>query len=412
MKIVLFAPHLAPEFEGGTELVARAQARELARRGHDVKVVCGSDVPAAPDSGALAPERFELDGFPVVRLRRTPAESYDLRLARPRLARACAAEVAGADLAHVHHWSTFSSDLVRSLAIHAPTVVTLHDHLASCPRFFRAPPRATIVCPPRGEFAPCAACLRPELPDGVDAEQELAERARDFALELAAAALVVAPSEHHAARCAATLDLGGRAIEVVPHGFCRELFHRALALPAPWSGDRPLRVLHFGNLGEAKGTGDLVAALRDLPAGSVELLLAGRVLEPADEARWRAAAGHLPLRAFGGFDHLATLEGVADLAAFPSRLEESYGLVVDEALALGLPTWVSDRGAPAERVGDAGAVLPAEDPTAWRGAFEALLEDPAILGAQRGAIGATLHTAAEAAAQLESAYERVLAARS
>ncbi len=402
MRVVLLAPRLAPELEGGTELVARAQARELARRGHDVRIVCGSDEPGPPE-----PERGEVDGVPFARLRPAPDERYDLRLAHPGLTRRVLAEAEGADVAHVHHWATLSSDLVRALSVRMPTAVTLHDHLASCPRFFRAPPRPSIVCPPPGERAPCVACLRPDAPPGTDLEAELDARAEDFAGELAAAALLVAPSRHHAARCAATLGLEPGALRVVPHGLCRPAPPRADA--EPWRGERPLRVLHLGNLGDAKGTGDLVAALAGLPAGRVELLLAGRVLDPADEARWRAAAGDLPLQLLGPYADLAGLVGRADLVALPSRLEESYGLVVDEARALGLPAWVSDRGALPERVGEAGRVLPAEDPAAWRAALAEVLADPGRLAPERRAAREAPRTAAEAAAELESSYERLLA---
>ena len=43
MKLVLLTQHHAPHFEGGTESVVRAQARELALMGHDVRVVSGTD---------------------------------------------------------------------------------------------------------------------------------------------------------------------------------------------------------------------------------------------------------------------------------------------------------------------------------------------------------------------------------
>ncbi|MBI5435354.1 MAG: alpha-(1-2)-phosphatidylinositol mannosyltransferase, partial [Planctomycetes bacterium] len=94
-------------------------------------------------------------------------------------------------------------------------------------------------------------------------------------------------------------------------------------------------------------------------------------------------------------------------AAFPSRLAESYGLVVDESLALGLPTWVSDRGALGERLGAAGRILPAEDVAAWTDAFESLLSRPSMLDAARLALPNSPRRAADAAAELEVLYQRV-----
>ena len=61
MRIALVTHHYAPHFEGGTELVARAQARALAGRGHDVRIVAGTDRPHA----GMNVLRSEVDGQPA-----------------------------------------------------------------------------------------------------------------------------------------------------------------------------------------------------------------------------------------------------------------------------------------------------------------------------------------------------------
>jgi glycosyltransferase involved in cell wall biosynthesis len=81
---------------------------------------------------------------------------------------------------------------------------------------------------------------------------------------------------------------------------------------------------------------------------------------------------------------------------------------VDEALALGLPVWVSDRGALPERLGGAGLALPAGDPAAWSAAVLDTLDDPRRLARWRAAIPARHRTAADAAAELEALYREVL----
>ena len=412
LKLLLVTQHFAPHFEGGTELVARAQARELARRGHDVRVVSGTD---RPHSGADA-VRETVDGLEVTFLPRHPDEPYDLALERPRLRARLADEWKRADVVHVHHWATLTGTLVRDAARHAPTVVTLHDLFVTCPRFFRVPVAPVESCPERGDFAPCARCLAPDAPAETPAELEagLARRAESFRAELDAAARIVLPSRSHATHLARTFDLREEKTAIVAHGVCAR-FDAAAVPRLAYDGRGPLRVLFLGHRSELKGTRDLANALAMLDEarrGRVELVLLGGELEPGFDAELTAAAGDVRVTFGGGYrlDELPArlaAAGGAHLAALPSRVAESYGLVVDEALALGLPAWVSDRGAPPERVGDAGRVLPAEDSAAWRDAFRELLDRPDMLEDERRAVPAASRTAADAAEELDRLYRDV-----
>ena len=93
-----------------------------------------------------------------------------------------------------------------------------------------------------------------------------------------------------------------------------------------------------------------------------------------------------PPRPYPNFAAILGKVAAADIAAFPSRAPESYGLVVEEAFAAGLPVFVSDRGALPERVGGAGEILPAEDPSAWADAIQRLLEHPAQVAELRARV--------------------------
>ncbi|MEM7517308.1 MAG: glycosyltransferase, partial [Planctomycetota bacterium] len=187
----------------------------------------------------------------------------------------------------------------------------------------------------------------------------------------------------------------------------------------PWRGDRPLSLLHFGHRRREKGLLDLVQALRELPSGTVELVACGPEKEPGFDAELRAAAAeHFPLHLFGAYDggQLAALASACDFAAFPSRIEEADALVVDEALALGLPVWASTGADPQGRIQSGarstsetlesapGRVLHAADPQTWRAAFEELLSSPEQHEEERAALTwsrGNQRTAQEAASELE-----------
>jgi glycosyltransferase involved in cell wall biosynthesis len=140
-------------------------------------------------------------------------------------------------------------------------------------------------------------------------------------------------------------------------------------------------VLYAGRLTPSKGIGDLAAALRMLGGQSPELVIAG--VGPLS-----GELGVLPRVRLLGFqptDRLIELLALADAAVLPSRAE-TWGVVVNEALACGCPVVVSDAvGAVEDLVVDGvnGRVFPAGDVRALAAAL-ASGEPPGNL---RGASG-------------------------
>ncbi len=409
MRIALVSGAHPPEFLGGTELAVAARARELVARGHEVVVVCGS----AATSAGYHPREERIEGVRVVRLPKTEVERGRAHWRFARLARLVDQATHGHDLVHLHHWQGLSGDLVRRIARRVPVVVTLHDAHASCPRSFRAPVGGER-CPRSRPTDACARCVTPllggEAPD--DLVARLGARWADFRAELGAAARVLTPSAWLRDALAGWMELDPGSWEVVPHGLCRPLERLA---PSPSSGE--LRVLSFGNRARAKGVLDLVRALAALPAGSARLALLGAEVEPGLDAELRAAAGDLPLELHGAYgpELLAEVAARSDLAAFPSLAAESYGLVVEEALALGLPVWVSDRGALPEVLTDAagrgplpGGVLPAGRPEAWTEALRRLVARPGRLHDARALVPAALRTVASAVERELQVYAEAL----
>jgi phosphatidyl-myo-inositol alpha-mannosyltransferase len=210
----------------------------------------------------------------------------------------------------------------------------------------------------------------------------------------------------------------GGAMAVVPNGVAPEFF----AGPAPldgWRGQGPT-VLFVGRLEPRKGLAYLVRAfLRLKPAyPRLRLLVVGR-----DDRRQREAAmAMVPprLRAdlvFVGSVPQADLPSYyasADVFCAPSLGGESFGIVLAEAMAVGLPVVCSDIGGYRDVVHDGtdGLLVPPRDPEALAEALAGLLDNPARLAAMgQAATGAARRYAWEVvAAQVTEVYRTALGA--
>jgi glycosyltransferase involved in cell wall biosynthesis len=431
VRIAVIAPFLPSEFQGGTERVALAQARELARLGHSVRLVAATDSGGTP--GQLQGE--VLEGLLTVRVPRHEFERSPREHARPALAQRVVDAVGDVDLVHVHHHATFSSDLVRRLAERAPVVLTLHDHFVACPRSFCVPEHGA-TCPVDRELDACVGCLQPDAGGCAAGEVLLRLKGRRaaFEAELEAAREIYVPSRWLLESLKRRVRLNMSRVHVLPHGLCEELslggrdtvVREELATAraerrrkAP-GHEGPLTILHFGNRARVKGCLELVRAAALLAEGSVRLIFCGREVEAGFDAELRRAAGRMALELHGAYrpEELVGFAAEADLAAFPSLAGESYGLVVDEAIALGLPALVSDAGALPERLASAGhggrypgRVLPAGDVGAWAACMRGLVAEERLLQDARAVLPDWLPTAAHTARELERRYTALSAVR-
>lgn len=197
---------------------------------------------------------------------------------------------------------------------------------------------------------------------------------------------------------------------VIPNGIDTTRFHagRREALRARVRDELGLAegtaaLLLPGRLSAAKNPAVMVEVLAALRAEGrdVALLLAGedrRLLAAAvpyvDALRARIDAAGLGdrVRFLGFVEEVEGPMAAADLVVLPSEYE-SFGLAVVEAMALGTPVLVSDRGALPWVVeeGRLGGVVGSLEPPAWIAAVAGILDDPAGTRARAGC-------AAEAAA--------------
>ena len=192
----------------------------------------------------------------------------------------------------------------------------------------------------------------------------------------------------------------------------------------PWPPrDRPPAdggyILFFGTLEPRKNVTGLLDAFerlasrrRDLPT----LVLAGK---PTDAAKpWLERLRRPPLA--GAVRHIgyvdpdsrrALYEG-ARLLVQPS-FEEGFGMPVLEAMTLGVPVVVANRGALPEVAGDAGIVVDPTDPDELGAAIEKIIDDDALAAkaAIRGVARAQQFSWAKTAQRVYHVYGEAMARR-
>lgn len=187
--------------------------------------------------------------------------------------------------------------------------------------------------------------------------------------EITLADMVLVPSRFVADQLLAS-GLPSKRIAVIPYGVEVESFSPPADRPA---GAR-VRCLFVGQVSHRKGIPVLLRAASHLP--DVEFILTGPVVAP-DLLR------RLPqnVRSMAPLPHseVAALMREVDIFVLPS-LEDSYGLVVAEAMASGLPVVVTDHVGASEAIepGITGLVVPAGDDAALAGALRRLVDDASL----------------------------------
>jgi len=195
--------------------------------------------------------------------------------------------------------------------------------------------------------------------------------------------------------------MGIRRLELFPRGVDARLFHppqdpeaaRRL-LRARYGIDAPLLLLYVGRIAVEKDLDVLVDAFAYVSPAvrrDLALLVVGDGPYRGEFERKVAQAG-VPVR-FAGFLRGADLREAyqgADLFVFPSSTE-TYGNVVQEAMAVGLPVLGVSAGGVAERVvhGETGWLVTPRDPESFARGIELLARDEGL----RRRLGRAGHTA-------------------
>jgi glycosyltransferase involved in cell wall biosynthesis len=410
MKILQIVHGFPPESIGGTERYTEAVAWGLARKGHASAVLSGTEEVRPSPTITTA----DCNGLPVsTYIGSTVNPVHWSPPYRPEAERVILGYLKDVrpDVVHVQHWPRLTINLVaicRSLGI--PTVITLHDLWATCPLGYRLRPDRRL-CPDPFPAAPCVTCVarRDGETDG-EIAMALADRERLVAEELRQADCVLVPSEALKGFLRTLLSGDGVVdMEVLPHAAISELPPRPGSSVNPLPA--PLRVGYWGSLAWWKGPHLLLEALHHLPNPKrVEAHLFGPTIEPSYRDQLSRLAEGLAVVFHGAFHPTDLSRAAFHVAAFPSLCFESYSLVLDEALRLGVPVIVPDRGAPAERVGSAGLIFRVGEARDLARQIQRVLEEPGLLKRlQHGRPAAPLVGLEDHVARLEAIYRRVIA---
>jgi phosphatidylinositol alpha-mannosyltransferase len=337
MRIGLVCPY-EWTVPGGVGNHVRALAGELRRAGHQVDVLAPAERPVAE------PGFVGLGGSVAVPYNGSVARIAFGPRALARVRRAVGR--GGYDLLHVHEPLSPSVGLLAVASTRIPTVGTFHANLG------------------RSLALEAAGPLLGRLYDRLDGRIAVSASARDT-----------------------WQGRFGGTMAVVPNGVAPEFFAGPRPLDA-LAGDGPT-VLFVGRLEPRKGLAYLVRAfLRLKPAfPRLRLLVVGRDDRHTQDKLMAMVPPRLrPDLVFVGAVPQADLPSwyaSADVFCAPSLGGESFGIVLAEAMAVGLPVVCSDIGGYRDVVhdGTGGLLVPPRDPEALAAALGGLLDNPARLAA-------------------------------
>jgi glycosyltransferase involved in cell wall biosynthesis len=217
-------------------------------------------------------------------------------------------------------------------------------------------------------------------------------------LELSTADLVLVPSRFVADQLRSH-GVAEEKIALIPYGVDLRAFY-----PRERQIDKktPLECLYVGQISYRKGIRVLLDAARYCQNQPVNFRLVGPLVS-------REVLANLPDNVFYGGPSLpssvAEKMRAADLFIFPS-LEDSFALVIFEAMATGLAVITTNHAGSSERLSDGedALIVPAGDARALAYAVQRLVEDPAL----RQRLGEAARRKVEGAYSWESYGQQVL----
>jgi glycosyltransferase involved in cell wall biosynthesis len=212
----------------------------------------------------------------------------------------------------------------------------------------------------------------------------------------------------------------------VAHGFPAERMHVIEhGLPWPTAGLDHIRehtkqpapnFVYIGGLAHQKGVHLLIDAFNGLPEAARLTIAGDESAFPHYSADLRQRAAHPGIRFVGRLDRPAVWRtlAAADSLVVPSLWYETSSLVIQEALAAGVPVIAADHGALAERVRHEvdGLLVPPGDVTALRQALIRAMDEPELLAQlRRGAQRRPVRSMAQHIQDIDQVYRSLVPSR-
>lgn len=410
MKVIHLLQNFPPEFRGGTEIYVQGLCRLQKEAGLEPVVLAGSEKRKWCD-GLVEEHHDACRVFRFYRTERDEDFAVDFYLERFEELFLDFLDREKPDLVHVHHWLNLGNEVIRiANGAGVPVVLTLHDLYALCPRFFMTSPDGAACNVEGVSMEQCLGCVAPECYINDERlEGEFRIRRASMQEEFALAGRVIVPSKSHSVPFVNAGLLQEDGFIVLHHGLVREV-------PAPvWTlnSEKPLRVVTWGNLSHGKGVHVLLNAIREAMSevgDLIELHLFGMPVSEDYAKHLERAAEGVNAVFHGDFSNMSATEVVQgmDLAVFPSLARESYSMVLDEAVALGMPVVVSDAGALPERVGEGGLVVEAGNVSSLARVLCELENDRSRLETMSSAIRKQAWSLEDSSVKLAGLYEEVV----
>ena len=318
---------------GGAGHAALDSYRALRAAGAAVRAVAGFGAPPAGE-----PDLFVSLGGGDLRAG-TPAGMvrgiYNPQ-ARAALARELASEDPEQTLVIIHQWTRYLSPAALAVASRFPSMIYMHDYFWACPNGIYYDFKQGRPCDRRPMHARCLAADCDRQGRVQKAGRVARQAVRQAATRSDPARRLFLHLSEHALRTAAPLLPGER----------HAILTNPLPLPeAPFAAaDQPrYDVGYFGRLETDKGVGILVDAV--VEAGLTGLFVGQGSLEPA-----LARSRGIEHRAWQPRDAMPAAMRSCAVVVLPSLWHETWGLIVPEAMAAGVPVLVSARAGAAELV--------------------------------------------------------------
>lgn len=389
MRILYIVHQFYPEFSGGTERVTLNIARSMQSAGHYVHILTAevqNESKPNYDSKVVDFSKVSVyHGIPITKIPRSVMNA-DCEIAfdpETFISDMAKKWIRGLrfELVHFMHTMRMSSLMLATMELGTPYIVTCTDFYLPCYRVNMLDKANSSCKTPDGGASCRAKCLvSPWTDDTLKLRYDVSRRF------LERAACRVAPS--HFVRRKMEDAYPGLEFKVLAHGVeilsqSRDIEETEIQIPTMKKAR--IRFGYVGSIIAHKGLDTAIEAFQGTDGDCLEFAVIGgfygdkafreKIMSMAAMDQRITILGELPPGDIKG--QMSKI----DVLCLPSKVPESYSMVLHEAMALGVPAIVSDLGAPSEHIRESGAgvSVSAFDTQEWRKVLQTLADNPQVI---------------------------------